>query len=378
MSHLKERKEKICLNCNAATYGRFCHVCGQENIETKESFWHLVFHFVADIFHYDGKFFRTIRYLLLKPGFLTGEYISGRRTSYLHPIRLYLFTSAVFFLIFFNFFYKEDDLIKVRSGKVKKENEITLVKTYERLRGIREEFQEDVKDKTNKYIIADLNLLIQETVQDSLLIKKDSSFVTKLDYNKYGLFSNGFMSFSDTAYRNLIQYDSIQAAIKPEDRDNFIKKYFQHKYLSSREATKGLSQEEAGRKSLDAFFHKFPQMLFVYLPFFSLSLMLLYVRNKQYFYVNHIVFSIHLFCGIFLLMLINLLTSSLFKAIGLNSLKIIFVFLQLLLLYKSFRNFYRQSRFKTILKLSFLGFINVFIISIIAVIFAAIASWSIK
>ena len=38
MSHQKERVEKNCLNCNAEVQGRFCQVCGQENIETKESF----------------------------------------------------------------------------------------------------------------------------------------------------------------------------------------------------------------------------------------------------------------------------------------------------------------------------------------------------
>ena len=42
MSRLKERKEKNCLNCNAEVQGRFCHNCGQENIETKETVWHLI------------------------------------------------------------------------------------------------------------------------------------------------------------------------------------------------------------------------------------------------------------------------------------------------------------------------------------------------
>jgi len=102
VSHLKERKEKICLNCNADLYGRYCHVCGQENLEPKETVWHLIEHFFNDITHFDGKFFETVRYLLRKPGFLSAQYMAGRRASFLNPIRMYVFTSAIFFIVLFS------------------------------------------------------------------------------------------------------------------------------------------------------------------------------------------------------------------------------------------------------------------------------------
>ena len=63
MSHFKERKEKKCLNCNAIVHDRFCGICGQENIEPKESAWHLINHFFQDITHFDGKFFSSLKYL---------------------------------------------------------------------------------------------------------------------------------------------------------------------------------------------------------------------------------------------------------------------------------------------------------------------------
>ncbi|MBP0577674.1 DUF3667 domain-containing protein, partial [Campylobacter jejuni] len=77
---------------------------GQENIEPKESFWHLTTHFIYDITHFDGKFFSTLKYLLFRPGFLSKEYLKGRRAGYLHPVKMYVFTSALFFLIFFSFY----------------------------------------------------------------------------------------------------------------------------------------------------------------------------------------------------------------------------------------------------------------------------------
>ncbi|HMC99461.1 MAG TPA: DUF3667 domain-containing protein, partial [Ferruginibacter sp.] len=104
MSHLQERGERNCLNCNAQLYGKYCHICGQENIQPKETVWHLVSHFFQDITHFDGKFFNTLGLLVFRPGFLSREYVAGRRASYLNPIRMYVFTSAIFFLIFFTLF----------------------------------------------------------------------------------------------------------------------------------------------------------------------------------------------------------------------------------------------------------------------------------
>ena len=106
MSHQPERKENNCLNCGTLVAGRYCQHCGQENVETKQSAGALVRHFVYDIFHFDGKFFDTMKQLLFRPGYVPKEYVLGKRSSYLDPIRMYLFTSAVFFLVFF--FFQQD------------------------------------------------------------------------------------------------------------------------------------------------------------------------------------------------------------------------------------------------------------------------------
>ena len=115
MSHSPERKEKNRLNCGTIVRGRICHVCGQENTEPKETFFGMVTHFFNDITHFDGKFFTTLKDLLFKPGFLSAEYMRGRRMSYLNPIRMYVFTSAIFFLIFFSLF-KPKDTFKITEG----------------------------------------------------------------------------------------------------------------------------------------------------------------------------------------------------------------------------------------------------------------------
>ena len=133
MSHLIERKEKNCLNCNAVIHGKYCSICGQENLEPQESLWHLFVHFFNDITHFDGKFFSSVKYVVLKPGFLTSEYARGRRMSYLNPVRFYVFTSFLFFLILFTFFNKSHktnsgnkELIAVNNDSIKLNDALTM------------------------------------------------------------------------------------------------------------------------------------------------------------------------------------------------------------------------------------------------------------
>lgn len=108
MSHKIYRAEKDCLNCGAVVSSKFCSECGQENIELKENFGHLAGHVVADFFHFDSKFFRTIIPLFTRPGYLTKEYWAGRRVQYVHPLRLFFFI-AIVFMISMTFFYSHFD-----------------------------------------------------------------------------------------------------------------------------------------------------------------------------------------------------------------------------------------------------------------------------
>ena len=118
MSNTAVRKEKVCLNCNARVFGPYCHVCGQQNVEPKETALGLVVHFFNDITHFEGKFITSLRYLFFKPGLLTAEYIRGRRNSYMNPVRMYVFASAFFFILFFTFFSKgEMELVKLNKAK---------------------------------------------------------------------------------------------------------------------------------------------------------------------------------------------------------------------------------------------------------------------
>ncbi|WP_164928862.1 DUF3667 domain-containing protein [Gloeobacter violaceus] len=93
------RRSPVCLNCGELTPGNYCINCGQLNETYRVSTRKLVADFINDYFTVDLKFPKSVLPLLFKPGFLTNEYIAGRRARYIAPLRMYLFVSVLYFVI---------------------------------------------------------------------------------------------------------------------------------------------------------------------------------------------------------------------------------------------------------------------------------------
>jgi hypothetical protein len=87
-----------CDNCGAAVSGRYCAACGQRLEPPVHSLWHFAQVATEDLTHADSRLWRTLAALLFRPGYLTREFLAGRRARYLPPVRLYLVISVVFFL----------------------------------------------------------------------------------------------------------------------------------------------------------------------------------------------------------------------------------------------------------------------------------------
>jgi hypothetical protein len=340
VSHSKIRTEKVCLNCGTETTGRYCAVCGQENIEPKQSVWHLVEHFFSDITHFDGKFFSTVKDLFTRPGFLSKEYMTGRRASYLDPIRMYIFTSAFFFIIFFSF---------VNVKKIPVGNE---AKT---------EIQND----------PDLRAMIAQakTARDSLEIfknyNKDANPFVKINVDSSR--KKGRTSLLGGDYQSLGSYDSAQKALPAENRDGWLKRRISIRIIIIEQR---LDQERAVfiRELISNFIHNFPKMLFISLPIFAFLLKLLYIRRKKFYYVDHGIFAIHLYIFSFLLLLIYFGLKELQADTGWNWLRwlvVVILIYPFVYYYKAMRRFYGQGRTKTVLKYLLLSMLSFFVLLII-------------
>lgn len=89
-----------CANCQHELNGPFCSQCGQPARNRRGPFLKMVSDITEDIFNFDSKFYKSILQLLFKPGYLTRQFIDGRRFSILPPVRMYLVVSILFFFIF--------------------------------------------------------------------------------------------------------------------------------------------------------------------------------------------------------------------------------------------------------------------------------------
>ena len=89
--------EPPCHNCGAVLHGPFCAACGQRDQPVDPSVREVLGEVVREISDLDSRILRSVRRLFLSPGFLTMQYLQGRRTSWMSPVRLYLLSSVLFF-----------------------------------------------------------------------------------------------------------------------------------------------------------------------------------------------------------------------------------------------------------------------------------------
>lgn len=351
MSHLLQRKEKNCLNCGTTVIGKYCHNCGQENIEPEETLWQLVSHFFNDITHFDGKFFSTLKDLLFKPGFLSNEYMKGRRAAYLNPVRMYIFTSFIFFLIFFSMYHISDSEIKDKGFKL--------------------------NGKTEQVI----DSMSPEEFNDFTKSFNDGIPMSRKEFNRYRDSLNplsGFVIFGKKSfYNSKAQYDSALRSGKV--KDGWLKKNLIYKEIGINNKYHN-QQAKFFSDFVNSLLHHFPQILFISLPLVALLLKLLYIRRKQFYYVAHAIFAIHFYIFVFIAMLLTICISRIEDGLKWNWLNYINGLVTIIIifyLYKAMRNFYQQRRAKTILKFSLFSVTFFFMIVFLFVFFAFVSIFQI-
>lgn len=321
MSKSKIRNDKTCLNCRYVVENKFCPNCGQENSDTRKTFHHLFIHFFEDLTHYENAFWRTIKNLLFKPSALTKEYLSGKRLSYLAPVRLYIFISFVTFLLL-ALFPSETNVL---SNNAKKETTVTTKN---------KSLQTDQYDE--KWNPDDAN-------------EKDN-----------------ILNFG---YTSVAQLDSIQKsgseAEKLSDWNYWLNRKIQIVKANN-------TQSEIIEKFIYSFSNNLPKVLFVFMPIFAFFLWLFHNKKKWY-YFDHGIFTLHYFSFLLLTFLCLYLVNKGFDALIENGLltfiQIVFnaigICWMIYYFYPAHHRFYGETRLISFIKSTVLFFINFIIITLL-------------
>jgi hypothetical protein len=111
-----------CADCGTETIGRFCHNCGNPS-HTHRTLLHLGEELLHGVMHFDGRTWRTLPLLAFRPGRLTREWVMGKRTRYVSPLAIFLFTIFVLFMAISYFPGPKQSLVQARTAAVKELNE---------------------------------------------------------------------------------------------------------------------------------------------------------------------------------------------------------------------------------------------------------------
>ncbi|WP_372784123.1 DUF3667 domain-containing protein [Phenylobacterium sp.] len=130
LGHLIGRRRKApppgtpCANCGAELQGPYCHVCGQTADTHKRSILRLIWEAGEALFELDGRLWRTVPDLFLRPGRLARDYMDGRIVRHVPPFRTFL-VALVLFIFAAEHAAHEETLSNAR----RKATEIAALKT---------------------------------------------------------------------------------------------------------------------------------------------------------------------------------------------------------------------------------------------------------
>ena len=284
-----ESNEAHCPNCSAPLNGQYCYQCGQNQRGMDRVFWSLLSEALDNIFSVDSRTAKTLFAVLCRPGFITKEYLAGRRARYLPPLRLYLFASLLFFLLLSiqNTFSGQTNSEQANSGQ-------TNI-TFGTAASESELLQQN---QTRAAANAELSKLTTRVTLPWLTDEQNQKLTERLE----------------------VQVAKAIAAGKEDPR-------------------------ELAGKLLDTI----PPSLFILLPIFALMLKLAYLGTGRY-YTQHLIMAVHNHSFIFLILSLKSLLIPLERFLIIDLLASLLLAWIPLYLYLSLSSVYGEGYFQTALK----------------------------
>src|SRR5712691_8151094 len=255
-----------CENCGAQLTGRYCAQCGQAAVDYRRSFRHVIIDVLDSFLNWDSKFIATIGLLITKPWRLTNEFLAGKRVRYVHPLRLYLLASILFFFAV-NYGAKSIPATKLSDKD-------------------RAEIQAELKNEN-------LAPEVRDKIEKALKTESPSP-----EAGKTGEASKG----KDTApapdaktedgskkEENRKNHDDFGPSLQlGPDKPSTLGKWFEQR------AKEKFGEHGANAKAfIITLINNLPGMMLCCVPLFAFVLKILYLR-RRIFYIDHLIYALHI------------------------------------------------------------------------------------
>ncbi len=337
---------EACLNCGAALAGQYCANCGQRANSRLISVWELIRDAFGDLLELDSRIWQTLIPLAIRPGQLTRDYLRGRRARFMPPFRTYLVLSVLFFLV--AFFDPQETLSILFEAEPAAS-------------------PEQIEEKT-----AARQELLDELVDEGIVVR-----AKPVDETETESASGIRFSANGKEVKESCQLDSFDETRMPAWLARRLTKE-RLKVMCDRM----IAQDGAGLRGFaDKMLENVPAGLFILLPLMALILNILYPLSKRY-YVEHLLFVIHYHAFFFLALITQILSLRLAALIGLservdNAIVSVFSIYIVVYLYRAMRRVYEQGHWATVPKFIILLIAYMTGLSLILVVAAIFAAFSI-
>ena len=314
-----------CINCETALdiSEKYCHHCGQLNSTKKLTIKDFIEEFFANFYAYDSRLRNTFFSLFSKPGIAAREFCEGKRHHHANPFRLFLSISIILFIVM-------DFGSALKDSSQEAENRNTNTK-------ISDSLKTNLTSNSNPELI---NLNKKPTKE----FHRDSIYkASELGNDPENL---NHLNLKLTTFRN---YNIKNPNLSSEEalKNLGFENNNWNSYLY--EKAKSLKSNDVLRETRDYLLAKLPFLIFLSIPFIAIIFWITFY-NKKFNYTDHLVFTYSFYSFVFICLISYELIGFLSEDFSLFLIGTSFTFLFPIYLYKSLRNFYQNSRWKTIFK----------------------------
>jgi hypothetical protein len=371
-----------CENCGAQLDGHWCAKCGQPAIDYRRSFRYVIADLLNEFLNWDSKFFATIGLLIVRPWKLTNQFLEGHRVRYVHPLRLYLLASILFFFAV-NYAIKSahfepinlspENRAEIRD-ELQRENLAPEVraKIEAALGGVeispnkRARLEEELKRED---LSADARREIQERLQHGDPVPnartKIEDAMKDLSPEVRARIQDALKRASPAPTQEPQQPGQTAPEPRENDRSNLESGSDKNASTPFEKWIEGRAKEKMGEHGtkmglfIATLFSNLPYMMLCCIPLFAFVLKMLYIR-RHIFYIDHLVYALHIhtfaYTGVMLIVLATIGLNHIAPGTITGSIVALLWIAFAVQIFLSIRRVYRQGWFISIFKFLFGGF----------------------